>query len=63
MKKQFYNAEELAEVLGIGKSTAYTRIKQMNQELAEKGYLIIPGKIPIAYVQERFFGIKMGEVS
>lgn len=63
MKKQFYNAEELAEVLGIGKSTAYARIREMNQELAEKGYLIIPGKIPIAYVQERFFGIKMGEVS
>lgn len=58
MRKQFYNAEELAEVLGIGKSTAYARIKEMNEELSKKGYLIIPGKIPIAYVQERFFGMK-----
>lgn len=57
MKKQFYNAEELAEVLGIGKSTAYARIREMNQELTEKGYLVITGRIPIAYVQERFFGM------
>lgn len=58
MKKQFYNAEELAAVLGIGKSTAYARIREMNQELSNQGYLIINGKIPIAYVQERFFGMK-----
>lgn len=58
MKKQFYNAEELAQVLGISKSTAYVHIKQMNKELSEKGYLIISGRIPIAYVHERFFGLK-----
>ena len=58
MTKQFYTAEELAEVLRISKSTAYSRIKQMNEELLEKGYLIVRGKIPVAYVQERFFGMK-----
>ena len=63
MKKQFYNAEELAEVLGIGKSTAYARIREMNQELAAKGYLVISGRIPIAYVQKRFFGMNMEELS
>ena len=57
MKKQFYNAQDLAELLGVSKSTAYVHIKRMNDELISKGYLIIPGKIPIAYVQERFFGV------
>ena len=63
MKKQFYNAEELAELLGTSRSTAYKRIKEMNDELTSKGYLIVSGKVPIAYVQERFFGVKMEEVS
>lgn len=58
MKKQFYTADELAKVLRISKSTAYSRIKQMNEELSQKGYLIVRGKIPVAYVQERFFGVR-----
>lgn len=57
MKKQFYNAEDLAELLGVSRSAAYVHIRQMNEELAEKGYLIVRGKIPIAYVQKRFFGV------
>lgn len=57
MTKQVYTANELAEVLGVSISKSYEYIRQMNEELKEKGYLIVNGKVPIAYVQERFFGI------
>lgn len=30
----------------------------MNDELQKKGFLTLRGKVPAAYVQERFFGVK-----
>lgn len=52
---QIYTAQELANLLNVSESKAYKLIKQMNEELEEKGFLTIRGKIPVAYVQERFF--------
>lgn len=57
MSRQTYNAKELGEVLGVSESKAYQFIRQMNTELKEKGFLVVRGKIPAAYVQERFFGV------
>lgn len=62
MEKQIYTACELAEVLGVSTSKAYEYIRQMNDELQEKGFLVIRGRIPAAYVQERFFGVCIKEV-
>lgn len=58
MSRQTYNAKELGEVLGVSESKAYQFIRQMNDELKGKGFLIVRGKVPAAYVQERFFGVK-----
>lgn len=58
MKRQLYTARDLQELLGISESSAYKYIRIMNQELSEKGFLIVRGKVPCAYVQERFFGMK-----
>lgn len=58
MTKQVYTAKDLQELLGVSESKAYHYIKIMNQELSEKGFLTIRGKIPCAYVHERFFGMK-----
>lgn len=60
MSRQTYNAKELGEVLGISESKAYQFIRQMNDELKRKGFLVVRGKVPVAYVQERFFGMKEG---
>lgn len=38
-------------------SKAYQYIRQMNKELSDKGFLTVRGKVPAAYVQERFFGV------
>ena len=55
MNKRTYGAEELSELLGISKSKAYQHIKQMNDELKAKGYLIVRGRVPIEYAEQRFF--------
>lgn len=53
--RNFLSAAELAELLDVSVSSAYGFIRQMNQELAEQGYLIIRGKIPASYALRRFF--------
>ena len=57
MSRATYNAGELAEVLGCSESKAYQFIRIMNEELKKKGFLVLRGKVPAAYVQERFFGV------
>ena len=57
MTKAMYNARELAEVLGCSESKSYQFIKEMNEELEKAGYLTLRGKIPIVYVNKRFFGM------
>ena len=57
MTKRVYTANELAEVLGVSISKSYAYIRQMNEEPKQKGFLTISGKIPVAYANERFFGL------
>ena len=61
MARRMYSARELSEILGCSESKAYAFIRLMNDELQKKGYLTIRGKVPAAYVQERFFGVNNGE--
>lgn len=58
MTRAMYNAQELAELLGCSITKSYQYIKQMNEELEKSGYLVLRGKVPIGYVQKRFFGLK-----
>ena len=47
--------EEVMKLLGIGRNAAYKIMKQHNEELEKKGYLVIRGKIPREYLEERFY--------
>lgn len=60
MTRQLYTAKDIQELLGVSESSAYKFIRVMNRELAAKGFLTVRGKIPKAYVQERFFGVQGG---
>lgn len=55
MNKNFYNAEEVADILGVSKGQAYKIIRILNEELQAKGYIIITGKIPKRYLMERCY--------
>ena len=51
MKKENYllTAAEVAETLGISKGHAYKLIRELNEELQSKGYLVVAGKVPKAF--------------
>ena len=53
---EMLNVKGVMEMLDTSESTSYKLIRQMNSELADKGYLIIRGKVPRSYVEKRFFG-------
>ena len=49
----FAKADEVSELLNCGKSTAYKIMRQLNNELKEKGYMTISGNVNRAYLFER----------
>lgn len=60
MTKQIVTAKDVMEALEVSESKAYSIIKQLNQELAAKGYITIPGKVSRAYFEEKCYGVRVG---
>lgn len=58
MEKLFLNAQEIAEACDCSKQKAYLIIRQANEELKQKGFLIQQGKLPRKYFQEMVYGEK-----
>ena len=52
----FINAEEICACMGIGRTSAYKLIKQLNAELEAKGFLVVSGKTNRQYFNERLYG-------
>ena len=53
--KLFYTADDIAQMLSISRPTAYRIIKRLNDELAGNGYIIICGRVPRKYFDEKFY--------
>lgn len=49
-------ADELVDTLDVSKGKAYQIIRQLNEELAEQGYIKIAGKCPRKYFEKRYYG-------
>ena len=56
VKVSYITANDIMEVLGVGRSKAYGIVREPNQELEESGYNVIRGKVPIRYFQKKFYG-------
>lgn len=54
-EKRFLNAEDVSKVLECSKSHAYQVMRQLNDELVEKGYIVVRGKINAKYFNERIY--------
>lgn len=52
-KSMYLTAQEVASLLGISESYAYKIMRQLNQELKQKGMIIISGKVNRRYFMER----------
>ena len=55
-EKLYYNAADIAAMLGISMGKSYKILREMNNELSSKGFLTIAGKIPVAYFKEKWYG-------
>lgn len=55
--KIYYTAQEVAEMLNISRSSAYTIVKNLNGELKAQGYLTVPGKISVMYFNHKWYGL------
>jgi prophage antirepressor-like protein len=55
-EKIYYNAADIAAMLGISMGKSYKILREMNNELSSKGFLTIAGKIPVAYFKEKWYG-------
>ena len=55
-KRMYITASELADYLGISKGLAYKLIRELNQKQDKKGYIVIAGKCPRRYIEEKYYG-------
>lgn len=55
MSAQMVGAEEVAKALNTSKG-AYKVIRKLNEEMEEKGMLVVKGKVSADYFAERYFG-------
>lgn len=54
-KPLYLSAQDVAARLEVSKASAYRKIRTLNEELAAKGYLVVPGKIPRRFFEERVY--------
>lgn len=55
-KKLYYTAAEISEMIGVSLAKAYKIVKELNSELDANGYIVISGKIPIRFFEEKWYG-------
>ena len=53
MMNTFLSVDEVAKELGISKSYAYKIVHKLNDELKEKGYMTISGRVNRNYFMEK----------
>lgn len=56
--RTFITVKEIDEVLGVSESKSYGIVRDLNKELADKGYMVIPGRVSRKYFEERFYGVE-----
>ena len=56
MENKFIRADEVADELGVSKPYAYKLIRQLNEELKNKGFITIAGRVNRQYFNERLYG-------
>lgn len=54
-EKMYYHAADVCAMLEVSKSKAYQIIREVNDEMKEKGYLVIGGKVNKKYFDEKMY--------
>ena len=56
MENRFIRADDVAQELNVSKPYAYKLIRKLNEELKEKGFITIAGRVNRQYFYERLYG-------
>lgn len=54
-KSKFLTADDVAAILEVSPATANRKIKAMNDDLKQMNKLVIPGKVPRRFFEERIY--------
>ncbi len=57
-KNLFIKAEEIAKELGVSKLYAYKLIRKLNEELKNKCFITISGKVSRQFFEEKIYGLR-----
>ena len=60
-KNLFIKAEEIATELGVSKSYAYKLVRKLNEELKNRGFITISGKVNRQFFEEKVYGLRKEE--
>ncbi|MDO4355748.1 MAG: LysR family transcriptional regulator [Clostridia bacterium] len=58
MEKKFIRVDEVAKELDVSVPYAYKIIRKLNDELKEKGFVTIAGRVNRQYFNERLYGVE-----
>lgn len=51
------DAAEVAQTLDVSKAYAYKVVRELNEELKNKGFITIAGKVSRKFFEEKFYGL------
>lgn len=54
-QSRFLTAQDVAAILEVSPATAYRKIKDLNNDLKQMGKLVVPGKVPRRFFEERVY--------
>ena len=60
-KNLFIKAEEITKELGVSKPYAYKLIRKLNEELKNKDFITISGKVSRQFFEEKIYGLRKEE--
>lgn len=55
-EKRFLSAADVSEIMGCSASKSYSIIRQLNEELEKKSFIVLRGKVSAKYFYERVYG-------
>lgn len=54
-KLQFYNVDDVVDILGVSRPKAYAIMRELNLELMEKGFIVVSGKVSARFFNEKLY--------
>lgn len=53
--KQFYTVKDVMRILQVKEAKAYKIIRNLNEELEQRGYIVVAGKVSKKYFDEKVY--------